>query len=294
MPVGPPGTSPFDGWLLRPHATPTPTATTVLHGLAELLAPLATRARATAAAQRQAAVRVVELLHRGGGLGLDEALAACGLPGRQPLTPIVVRIENGPEAWAAAALAEALHRLDAPFVAAPDGRGGATGLSAAGEAEVGAALRATWPTLNGRLTERQQLRAGVGPTAAATLPELRGALVQAGYALDSQAAGAVGSSLELGSLAALLRGVPAEVKASFRSRLLAPLAEHDRTNTVSLLATLDSFLSHDASWSRTAQALHIHVNTVHYRIKRIEELTGRSLVRLEDRLDLRAALICGD
>ncbi|WP_344447636.1 helix-turn-helix domain-containing protein [Kitasatospora nipponensis] len=40
--------------------------------------------------------------------------------------------------------------------------------------------------------------------------------------------------------------------------------------------------------------LHVHVNTVHYRVKRIEELTGRSLVRLEDRLDLRAALICGD
>ncbi|MFD9125870.1 helix-turn-helix domain-containing protein [Kitasatospora sp. NPDC059571] len=51
-------------------------------------------------------------------------------------------------------------------------------------------------------------------------------------------------------------------------------------------------MAHDGSWARTAEALHIHVNTVHYRIRRIEELTGRSLARLEDRVDLRAALLC--
>jgi sugar diacid utilization regulator len=36
----------------------------------------------------------------------------------------------------------------------------------------------------------------------------------------------------------------------------------------------------------------VHVNTVHYRISRIEELTGRSLRNLTDRLDLWAALRC--
>ncbi|MEU8927757.1 helix-turn-helix domain-containing protein [Kitasatospora sp. NPDC048545] len=70
------------------------------------------------------------------------------------------------------------------------------------------------------------------------------------------------------------------------------MIEHDRADTVSLLDTLDAFLRHSASWSRTAEALHLHVNTVHYRIKRIEELTGRSLLKLEDRLDLWAALRC--
>ncbi|MGN5378039.1 PucR family transcriptional regulator [Streptomyces lasalocidi] len=59
-----------------------------------------------------------------------------------------------------------------------------------------------------------------------------------------------------------------------------------------LLATLETFLACDGSWARTAQALHLHVNTVHYRMERIERLTGRDLSRLRDRLDLRAALLC--
>ncbi|WP_414641072.1 helix-turn-helix domain-containing protein [Actinospica sp.] len=38
-----------------------------------------------------------------------------------------------------------------------------------------------------------------------------------------------------------------------------------------------SFLAYDGSWTRTADALHLHVNTVHYRIRRVEEITGRDL-----------------
>jgi DNA-binding PucR family transcriptional regulator len=36
--------------------------------------------------------------------------------------------------------------------------------------------------------------------------------------------------------------------------------------------------------------LHLHVNTVRYRVERIEELTGRDLSRLEDRVDVFLAL----
>ncbi|BFP53373.1 hypothetical protein SCMC78_31800 [Streptomyces sp. CMC78] len=46
------------------------------------------------------------------------------------------------------------------------------------------------------------------------------------------------------------------------------------------------------SWARTAEALHLHVNTVHYRIQRVELLTGRDLARLDHELDLKAALLC--
>ncbi|MEV4557561.1 helix-turn-helix domain-containing protein [Kitasatospora sp. NPDC049285] len=85
----------------------------------------------------------------------------------------------------------------------------------------------------------------------------------------------------------MCNGLPAEVRAAYRERLLGPLAGHE-----ALLATLAAFLRHDASWTRTAEALHVHVNTVHYRIRRIEELTGRDLLRLDARLDLSAALCC--
>jgi hypothetical protein len=291
LPVGPQGDSPFDGWLLQPHAEPGPTASPVLHGLAELLAPSAGRARSTAAAQRQTAARVLELLDRDEP-GLSDALTGCGLPERTALTPVTALIEGGPAAWAVTALAEALHLVGAPFVAAPDGRGGATGFAAASPTRVSAALRTAWPHLQRQLTGRQLLRAGVGPSASPRAEALRAALVQAAFARACGVGATVASSAELGSLAALLRGIPAEVTAAFHTRILAPLTAHDQANAVSLLGTLGTFLEHDGSWSRTAEALHIHVNTVHYRIRRIEELTGRSLAKLEDRLDLRAALLC--
>lgn len=304
VPIDPQGDSPFDGWLLQPHTPPTLPTSTVLQGLAELLAPLATRIRAGAAAQRQTAARLVELLTQDGP-GLPDALAACGLPGGAPLVPVTARIDgtaSGSQdaSWAVAALAEALHRVDAPFAAAQDGHGGASALVAAPSVAVTGALRAAWPGLQAKLTGRRTLRAGVGPSAAPTAGSLRGALIQAGYALEAGADGpgatgaarAVGSSGELSSMAALLRGIPAEVTGAFHARLLAPLADHDRENGVSLLGTLGTFLDHDCSWARTAEALHIHVNTVHYRVRRIEELTGRSLGLLQDRVDLRAALLC--
>ena len=42
--------------------------------------------------------------------------------------------------------------------------------------------------------------------------------------------------------------------------------------------------------SEVAEMLHLHVNTVRYRVERIEELTGRDLSRLEDRVDVFLAL----
>ncbi|MFJ5881661.1 helix-turn-helix domain-containing protein [Kitasatospora cineracea] len=293
LPVGPPGHTPFDGWLLQPHESPRPAASALLRGLAEVLAPSAVRARAVAAARRRAAAGLLKLCELPDGAGADAALAACGLPGGQPLTATVARIGGEPEAWAAAALAEALHGAGGPFAAAPDGRGGAVGFAAAPAEEVLRALREAAPRLERRLPAGRSFRAGVGPAARPRGRELASALVQARYALDSRgAAQAVGGSDEVRSVDALLRGVPAEVRAAFRGRLLGALDAHDRENAVSLVRTLEVFLHHDASWARTAQALHVHVNTVHYRIKRIEDLTGRRLTRLQDRLDLRTALLC--
>ena len=54
--------------------------------------------------------------------------------------------------------------------------------------------------------------------------------------------------------------------------------------------TLRAYLHHDGSWSRTADALHVHVNTVRYRIGRVEALTDRDLGTTEDRTDVFVAL----
>ncbi|MFJ9247423.1 PucR family transcriptional regulator [Streptomyces sp. NPDC101776] len=91
----------------------------------------------------------------------------------------------------------------------------------------------------------------------------------------------------LTGLDALLTGVPAEVRTAYSRAVLGEL----RSNAV-LLETLETFLACDGSWARAAEALHLHVNSVHYRIGRIEHFTGRDLSRLYDRLDLWAALLC--
>ncbi|MFJ9520745.1 helix-turn-helix domain-containing protein [Kitasatospora sp. NPDC101801] len=48
-----------------------------------------------------------------------------------------------------------------------------------------------------------------------------------------------------------------------------------------------------AAAARTAEALIVHVHTVHDRVRRIEDSTGRSLARPEDRPALGAALLRG-
>ena len=88
----------------------------------------------------------------------------------------------------------------------------------------------------------------------------------------------------------LLASVPRPVLRSFRDRLLGPLAEYDTRHNAELLPTLKSFLACDGSWSACASQLYVHVNTVRYRISRIEALTGRDLSALPDRVDFFLAL----
>ena len=88
----------------------------------------------------------------------------------------------------------------------------------------------------------------------------------------------------------LLASVPTPVLRSFRERLLGPLTEYDARHNAELLPTLRSFLACDGSWSACASRMYVHVNTVRYRIGRIEALTGRDLSALPDRVDFFLAL----
>jgi DNA-binding PucR family transcriptional regulator len=88
----------------------------------------------------------------------------------------------------------------------------------------------------------------------------------------------------------LLASVPTSVLRSFTERLLGPLAEYDTRHNAELLPTLRSFLACDGSWSACASRMYVHVNTVRYRIGRIETLTGRDLSALADRVDFFLAL----
>lgn len=74
---------------------------------------------------------------------------------------------------------------------------------------------------------------------------------------------------------------------TFVRRELGLLASTDET-TRRLAATLRTYLDENGSRGRTAKRLHVHDNTVAYRLRQAEELLGRSLDKRT--LELRAAL----
>ncbi|MGW8974443.1 PucR family transcriptional regulator [Streptomyces platensis] len=229
------------------------------------------------------------------GAALDAAWRACGLPASGPYRVVVATTVGEESGHAVSALAEALRHSP--------GEPGATGRLTGGEAvaivptepdtEPRLSLAELWPAL---YAGRPQIPLHAGVSGPVRTPEgLNSALGQARYALAAARAKApdtarVTAVEDLSTLAVLLAGVPEEVRTAFRSRALGPVAR-DGSHRM-LLETLEVFLAHHGSWSRTAAALQLHVNSVHYRIQRIESLTGRDLSRLEHKLDLQAALLC--
>ncbi|AYF75891.1 PucR family transcriptional regulator [Nocardia yunnanensis] len=137
-------------------------------------------------------------------------------------------------------------------------------------------------------------RLAVGISAAADADGLRDAVEEARYACrlaaeHSESGGVVGRA-DLTSRTGLLASVPERMRRTFRDSLLAPLHDYDRTHSADLVHTLEIFLDLSGSWARCAEVMFVHVNTLRYRIQRIEELTGRDLSRFEDRVDFFLAL----
>jgi hypothetical protein len=77
---------------------------------------------------------------------------------------------------------------------------------------------------------------------------------------------------------------------SFAAEVLGKLsaAEHQRGGE--LLTTLACYFRENNSPQRTARSLHVHPNTVAYRIRRVQEITGLQLGNYRDRLMAQVAL----
>jgi sugar diacid utilization regulator len=99
----------------------------------------------------------------------------------------------------------------------------------------------------------------------------------------------------LGITALLLRTElpPAELR-RFAEAGLRPLHSHDERRQGDLVGTLRCWLAAGCSTAATAAALVVHVNTVAYRLARIEELLGRDLRRFDVRLELQLAVLVWD
>jgi sugar diacid utilization regulator/GAF domain-containing protein len=98
----------------------------------------------------------------------------------------------------------------------------------------------------------------------------------------------------LGLSALLLETGAPDALRRFAESLLGPLAVHDERRGGDLVATLRVWLSTGCSTAATAERLVVHPNTVGYRLRRIEQLSGRNLRGVDTRLELQLALTVRD
>ncbi|MFC4855275.1 PucR family transcriptional regulator [Actinophytocola glycyrrhizae] len=88
----------------------------------------------------------------------------------------------------------------------------------------------------------------------------------------------------------LLAGSP-EVVPVLVAETVGPILAQPPQLADTLLETLAALLGHDGSPTHAAQALYCHRNTVIYRMKQIESITGRSLADAHDKFELMLGLL---
>jgi len=81
-----------------------------------------------------------------------------------------------------------------------------------------------------------------------------------------------------------------EAVRAFADGLLRPLHEHDATGRGDLVASLRAWLSRHGQWDAAAADLGVHRHTLRYRMRRVEEILGRSLDDPDVRMELWLAL----
>ncbi|MFB7859876.1 helix-turn-helix domain-containing protein [Rhodococcus qingshengii] len=210
----------------------------------------------------------------------------------QGLVVVVAEMAGRPDLreLARVALSDSLHPLGVPVVGI-DSTGAVVALVNSSSDEVLRTLRRALGRLAPALG-RSQLSVGVSSDVIGA--GLDGALLSARYARAIGGVGAeavkVRSASELSSSILLLGTVPDELRKTFTQQVLGPLLDYDTRSDAQLIRTLEAFLDCSGSWNKAAEVLHVHLNTVRYRISRIEELTGRDLSRMGDRLDMFLAL----
>ncbi len=285
----------------------------LLEELVELAALDAARSERARRIERRLAAQLADVLTTAADPPeLAAALHACGLPTTGPYTILVASLPTPPVSGSGSfgetarnGLAERagspkLHDADGAAVAVVEEMvPGAVVASVRGE--VVAVVAGSGGVGGLREAARHLTAAARGTRFVAGLSEpatdvaaLPGALAQARhahrYALERQDRVSVIGSDELASHDLLLASVPRATRQAFADRLLAPLRAYDADHHADLVRTLQTFLACDGSWTRCASAMHLHVNTLRYRVRRIADLTGRDLDRFTDRVDLYLAL----
>jgi purine catabolism regulator len=124
---------------------------------------------------------------------------------------------------------------------------------------------------------------------------LRRAFHEARCALEATSmsngeAPAVASHHDLGAFTLLLALQDDDALRAYSNGLLEPIERTEGEYGGELLRSLEAYIENNGNWERAARVLYCHRHTLRYRIRKIEELTGRDLSRATDRIELWLAL----
>lgn len=95
---------------------------------------------------------------------------------------------------------------------------------------------------------------------------------------------------DLGSFQLLLSLQDDDALRLFCDSILAPIEESEGAYGGELMRSLEAFIEENGQWERAARRLYCHRHTLRYRIRRVEELTGRSMGSARDRIEFWLAL----
>lgn len=95
---------------------------------------------------------------------------------------------------------------------------------------------------------------------------------------------------DLGSFQLLLSLQDEEALRLFCDSILGPIEASEGPYGGELMRSLEAFIEENGQWERAAKRLYCHRHTLRYRIRRVEELTGRNLSSARDRIEFWLAL----
>jgi purine catabolism regulator len=100
----------------------------------------------------------------------------------------------------------------------------------------------------------------------------------------------VASYADLGAFQLLLSLQDDDALISYCRSVLGPVEQGEGDYGEELLRSLDVFIEHNGHWEKAAGALYCHRHTLRYRIRRVEQLSGRDFSRARDRIEFWLAL----
>jgi purine catabolism regulator len=249
------------------------------------------RRRVARDTERRLAGDVVAAALGGGmdGTELRRRLEPFGI--REEAAVLVFALEQ--PATAAGALERALAAEDCPAVVAPYSAGNRELLCAVIDAADADPVEVATAARGALAGERGEVRAAASRPAG---PEsLRHSFHEARCALEATAFenGArpeVASWRDLGAFTLLLSIQDDEALALYCDSVLGPIERGDEDYGGELLRSLEAFIEQNGQWEKAAREVYCHRHTLRYRMRKVEELTGRDLSRAHDRIEFWLAL----